>query len=589
MEENINEFTVIQNNEINEIKESELENAKEGQKTKAKANKKIANLRVSFLGGIGEVGKNMTVIEYLNDIIVVDAGLMFPTDDMLGIDLVVPDITYLKENKEKIRGFVITHGHEDHIGGLPYVLNEISAPVYGSKLTCALIHKKFEEHKKISFKTNVVKPNQKIKLGVFEIEFIHTNHSIAGAFALAIKTPVGVIMHTGDYHIDLTPVNGEVIDFAKFAEYGNRGVLLLMQDSTNAERPGMSVSEKTVAVTINRLFDEHKDSRIIVATFASNVNRLQEIMNIAEKHNRKVAFTGRSMINMTDIASKVGGMSINKNNIIDIDKLKNYKDNEICIISTGSQGEAMSALVRMANGDFKGIEIGENDRIIFSSSPIPGNEKSVSNLINKLLLRGAKVICNGLEAVHASGHAYRDELKIMFALVKPKYFIPVHGEVKHLMAHQEVAESMGIDRHNIIIPMNGMRVDLNRNYFKVAATVPFGSRLIDGAGIGELDSNVLRERKQLSEDGLCIVMLSVNTKLGILNKPEIVSRGFTYVGEALSWLEEAKSVILDSAQDVDLKGRDYQTLKMNVRKSLTNFLFKKLKRKPMIIPIIVES
>lgn len=573
----------------NEVVESAVEGVKtEIAKQKGK-NKKIANLKISFLGGIGEVGKNMTVLEYLDDIIVVDCGLMFPTDDMLGIDLVVPDITYLKENKDKIRGFVITHAHEDHIGSLPYVLNEIQAPVYGSKLTCALIQKKFEEHKKVPLKTFVVKPNQKISLGCFDIEFIHTNHSIPGSFALAIKTPVGVIMHTGDFHIDLTPVNGEVMDFAKFAEYGNRGVLLLMQDSTNAERAGMSVSEKVVAVTINRLFDENKDNRLLIATFASNVNRLQEIMNIAERHGRKVAFTGRSMINMTDVASKAGGMNINKNNIIEIEKLKNFKDSEICIITTGSQGEEMSALVRMANDDFKGIEIGENDRIIFSSSPIPGNEKSVSNLINKLLMKGAKVISNGLETTHASGHAYKDELKIMFALLKPKYFIPVHGEVRHLVAHKEIAESMGIDSHNIIIPMNGMKIDLNRNYFRICGTVPFGSRLIDGAGIGEMDSNVLRERKQLSEDGLCIVMLSVNTKIGSLNRPEIVSRGFTYVGEAYSWLEDAKEVVLNSAEGVDLKARDYQNLKLNVRKSLTNFFFKKLKRKPMIIPIIVES
>lgn len=548
------------------------------------------NLKVMFLGGIGEIGKNMTLLEYGNDILIIDSGVMFPDDSLLGIDLVVPDITYLLENKEKIRGMVITHGHEDHIGGLPYVLNEIKTPIYASSFTCGLIQRKMEEFRKIQYKTTVVKPRQKVKIGCFEVEFIGVNHSIAGSFGLAIKTPVGMVVHSGDFKIDLTPVHGDRIDFHRFAEYGNQGVLLYMADSTNAEREGYSMSEKVVSNTFEELFDEHAEERIIIATFASNVHRLQEIMNIAERHGRKIAFTGRSMVNVTDVATKVGEMKVNKSNIVDIDKLNKFQDKELCIISTGSQGEPMSALVRMADGDFKGLEIGENDCIIFSSSPIPGNEKMVNNVINKLITLGAKVIYNQLEQVHASGHACKEELKMMFALIKPKYFIPVHGEQKHLMSHASVAESMGVDKHNILIPQLGMKVEVGERTLKNAGSVPFGSRLIDGAGVGEMESNVLKERKQLSEDGLCVVIVNVNSNLGkFASKPEIVSRGFTYMGEAQSWLEEAKNVIIDSADEIDLKARDYMALKQTIRKHLTNFLNKKLKRRPMIIPIIVES
>ena len=396
--------------------------------------------------------------------------------------------------------------------------------------------------------------------------------------------------HSGDFKVDLTPVHGDRIDFHRFAEYGNKGVLLYMADSTNSEREGYSMSEKVVSNTFENLFDEHPEERIIIATFASNVHRLQEIMNIAERHHRKIMFTGRSMVNVTDVATKVGEMKINKSNIVDIDKLNKYQDKEICIISTGSQGEPMSALVRMADGEFKGLEIGDNDCIIFSSSPIPGNERMVNNVINKLITLGADVIYNQLEQVHASGHAYKEELKTMFALVKPKYFIPVHGEQKHLMAHASIAESMGVDRHNILMPQLGMCVEIGDKTFKSTGFVPFGNRLIDGAGVGEMESNVLKERKQLSEDGLCVVILNINSNIGkFASRPEIVSRGFTYMGEAQSWLEEAKNVIIDAAEDVDLKARDYTTLKQNIRKHLTNYLNKKLKRKPMIIPIIVES
>lgn len=548
------------------------------------------NLKVMFLGGIGEIGKNMTVLEYGKDIIVIDCGVEFPTSDLLGIDLVVPDITYLVQNKEKIRGFLITHGHEDHIGSIPYVVNEINAPIYASKMTCGLIKKKMEEHKRVEYKTISVKPKQKITLGCFEIQFIHVNHAIPGAFALAIKTPVGMVVHTGDYKIDLTPIYDEKFDLHTFAELGKQGVLLYMSDSTNAEREGYSLSEKVVGDTLEKLFIENRDRRMIVAAFASNVDRMQEVINLAEKYKRKVILTGRSMVNVTDVATQIGEMKINKDNIIEVDKMKNFKDSEILILSTGSQGEPNSALSRMAAGEFKGIEIGDNDIVIFSSSPIPGNEKSVNNIINKLIMRGAKVIYSQLEQVHASGHACKEEMKLMLNLVRPKFFIPVHGEQKHLLAQRETAMTVGMDRHNILLPMLGMRVEINKNFMKCTGSVPFGSRLIDGAGIGEMDSNVLRERKQLSEDGLCIVILNVNAKRGELNsRPEIVSRGFTYMGEAQTWLEDARSTIVNSIDQDSLRSRDYVNIKIALRRALTNYLNKKLKRKPMIIPIIIES
>lgn len=583
------------NSKINKPKTENSSAAKQKAVQKSPAKSKVEtkpknNLKVSFLGGLGEIGKNMTVLEYGNDIVVIDCGVMFPSIDMLGIDLVVPDITYLVENQEKIRGFVVTHGHEDHIGSVPYVVNEIKAPIYASKMTCGLIKKKMEEHKKVEYKTIAVKAKQKIKLGCFEIEFIHVNHAIPGAFALAIKTPVGMVVHTGDYKIDLTPVYDEPFDFHSFAELGKQGVLLYMCDSTNAEREGYSLSERVVAKTLEKLFIENKERRMIVAAFASNVDRMQEVMNLAEKYGRKVVLTGRSMVNVTDVATQIGEMNINKNNIIDVDKMKNYKDSQLLILSTGSQGEPNSALSRMANGEFKGIEIGENDTVIFSSSPIPGNEKSISNSINKLIMLGAKVIYNELEQVHASGHACREEQKLMLNLVRPKYFIPVHGEQKHLLAQRDTAEQVGMDRHNVLLPMLGMQVEVNKNFLKATGTVPFGNRLIDGAGIGEMESNVLKERKQLSEDGLCIVILNINAKQGVLNsRPEIVSRGFTYTGEAQTWLEDAKATIEHSVDADLLRNRDYLNVKIALRKALTNYLNKKLKRKPMIVPIIIES
>ena len=548
------------------------------------------NLKVMFLGGIGEIGKNMTVLEYGKDIIVIDCGVMFPSTDMLGIDLVVPDITYLVQNKEKIRGFLITHGHEDHIGSVPYVVNEIKAPIYASKMTCGLIKKKMEEHKRVEYKTVAVKAKQKITLGCFEIEFIHVNHAIPGAFALAIKTPVGMVVHTGDFKIDLTPIYDEKFDFHSFAELGKKGVLLYMSDSTNAEREGYSLSERVVGQTLDKLFMENKDRRIVVGSFASNVDRVQEVIALAEKYKRKIMFAGRSMVNVTDVASQIGEMKLNRENIIEADKLKNYKDSEILVLSTGSQGEPNSALSRMANGEFKGLEIGENDTIIFSSSPIPGNEKSISNVINRLIMLGAKVIYSQLEEVHASGHACKEEMKLMLNLVRPKYFIPVHGEQKHLLAQRETAISVGMDKHNILLPMLGMKVEVNKNLLQATGQVPFGSRLVDGAGIGEMESNVLKERKQLSEDGMCIIILNVNASKGVLNsRPEIVSRGFTYMGEAQTWLEDAKNTIEHSIDSDALRARDYMNVKLSLKKALTNYLNKKLKRKPLIVPIIIET
>ncbi len=562
----------------------------ESKPTNRPSRNKSNNLKVMFLGGIGEIGKNMTVLEYGNDIIVIDCGVMFPTSDMLGIDLVVPDITYLVENKDKIRGFLITHGHEDHIGSVPYVVNEIKAPIYASKMTCGLIKKKMEEHKHVEYKTIAVKAKQKISLGCFEIEFIHVNHAIPGAFALAINTPVGMVVHTGDFKIDLTPVYDEKFDFHSFAELGRKGVLLYMSDSTNAEREGYSLSERVVGETLEKLFIEHKERRMVVAAFASNVDRMQEVMNLAEKYKRKVVLTGRSMVNVTDVATQIGEMKINKENLIEVDKMKNYKDSELLILSTGSQGEPHSALSRMSTGEFKGIEIGENDTVIFSSSPIPGNERSVSDVINKLVMLGAKVIYSQLEQVHASGHACKEEMKIMLNLIRPKYYIPVHGEQKHLLAQRETAVLVGMDKHNVLLPMLGMQVEVNKNLLKATGTVPFGSRLIDGAGIGELESNVLKERKQLSEDGLCVVILNVNTRRGDLNsRPEIISRGFTYMGEAQTWLDDARAVIVSSIEQESLRTRDYLSVKLTMRKALTRYFNKKLKRRPMIIPIIIES
>ena len=549
----------------------------------------MENLKVMFLGGVGEIGKNMTVLEYGNDIIVIDSGLAFPGDDMPGIDLVVPDISYLIENRNKVRGIYLTHGHEDHIGALPYVLGELSVPVYGSRITLGLVESKLKEFKNVKYKGVSIKSGSVVKAGNFKIEFVAVNHSIPGAMALAITTPVGVVVHTGDFKIDLTPINGEVINLTRFAELRKKGVTLLLCESTNVERPGTSMSEKTVGKTLDNLFEDLVDKRIFVATFASNIHRLQQIMDLAVKYKRKIAFSGRSMINVSETALKLNELKFSRDNIIDIDKIDKFADKELIIITTGSQGEEMSALTRMANDDFNKVHLGENDVVIVSASPIPGNEKAINTVINKLYRKGVEVIYNELADVHVSGHAYQEELKIMHALVKPKFFIPVHGEYRHLKLHQILATSLGMNERDIIIPDIGMKVEVNPEYIKIAGNVPAGERLVDGTGLGDATSVVLRDRKILSEDGLCVVVLTISQYSGeILSKPEIISRGFIYQDEASELITEARDVVVSAMQGVDLKSLDPNIIKQMVKKTLSTYFFKKTKRRPMILAILQQ-
>lgn len=549
----------------------------------------MENLKVMFLGGVGEIGKNMTVLEYGNDIIVIDSGLAFPGDDMPGIDLVVPDISYLIENRNKVRGIYLTHGHEDHIGALPYVLGELPVPVYGSRITLGLVESKLKEFKNVKYKGVSIKSGSVVKAGNFKIEFVAVNHSIPGAMALAITTPVGVVVHTGDFKIDLTPINGEVINLTRFAELGKKGVTLLLCESTNVERPGTSMSEKTVGKTLDNLFEDLVDKRIFVATFASNIHRLQQIMDLAVKYKRKIAFSGRSMINVSETALKLNELKFSRDNIIDIDKIDKFADKELIIITTGSQGEEMSALTRMANDDFNKVHLGENDVVIVSASPIPGNEKAINTVINKLYRKGVEVIYNELADVHVSGHAYQEELKIMHALVKPKFFIPVHGEYRHLKLHQILATSLGMNERDIIIPDIGMKVEVNPEYIKIAGNVPAGERLVDGTGLGDATSVVLRDRKLLSEDGLCVVVLTISQYSGeILSKPEIISRGFIYQDEASELITEARDVVVSAMQGVDLKSLDPNIIKQMVKKTLSTYFFKKTKRRPMILAILQQ-
>ena len=550
----------------------------------------VSNLKVMFLGGVGEIGKNMTVLEYGDDIIVLDSGLTFPTEDLPGIDLVVPDITYLVNNKEKVRGIVLTHGHEDHIGGLPYVLSDIDTTIYGSRLTLALVENKMREHIKVKYKAVSIKEKSVIKLGVFTVEFIRVNHSISGCMALAITTPVGIVVFTGDYKVDYTPIGCEIIDLHRFAELGKRGVLLMMADSTNAERPGHSMSERTVGKALDVIFEENATRRIFVATFASNIYRLQQIFDLAVKHKRKIAFSGRSMLNVTGTAIKIGELIVNKEIIIDIEKADKYADKELVIVTTGSQGEPMSALTRMSSGDFNKIKIGDNDTIILSASPIPGNEKMINRVINNLIKLGSNVIYSEIADVHVSGHAYVEEIKLMHALVKPRFFIPVHGEYKHLKAHSDIAISMGMEARDIIIPDIGLVVDVNKNLLKVSGTIPAGKRLVDGLGLGDTDSMVLKDRKQLAEDGLCIVVLGVSDTLeGIVSGPDIITRGLIYTAEASNLINEAKEAILAALSEIDVKQIERSELKNIIRKALAMYFFKKTKRRPMILPILLEQ
>ncbi|MDE5802860.1 MAG: ribonuclease J [Lachnospiraceae bacterium] len=547
-----------------------------------------SGLRVIPLGGLEQIGMNITAFEYEDSIVVVDCGLSFPADDMLGIDLVIPDVTYLEENLDKVRGFVITHGHEDHIGALPYVLRRVNVPIYATKLTMGIIENKLKEHNlERSTKRKVVKFGQTINLGQFKIEFIKTNHSIVDAAALAIYSPAGTVVHTGDFKVDYTPVFGDAIDLQRFAEIGKRGVLALMCDSTNAERPGFTASEKTVGKTFDTLFSDHKNTRIFVATFASNVDRVQQIINTAYKFGRKVVVEGRSMVNIIETASSLGYLNIPESTLIDVDQLKNYPDEQQVIITTGSQGESMAALSRMASNMHKKITIGPGDTVIFSSSPIPGNEKAITKVINELFRKGADVI---FQDTHVSGHACQEEIKLLYTLVKPKYAVPVHGEYKHLRAQAKIAEGLGIDKENIFILSSGDVLELSEEKAVVTGKVPVGSILVDGLGVGDVGNVVLRDRQHLAEDGILIVVMALD-KVGemIVSGPDIVSRGFVYVRESDELLEEARQVVDSTLQDLVDRGiTDWGRLKSATKDALSEYVWKKTKRRPMILPIIME-
>ena len=545
-------------------------------------------LKITFIGGVGEIGKNMTAFEYKDEIIVVDAGLTFPDGDLPGVDIVVPDISYLVNNKSKVKAVVITHGHEDHIGGLPFLLPEVNVPVYGSSLSLGLVENKLKEYPKIKAKLVTVKPKNVLKIGNFSIEFIHVNHSIAGAMALCITTPAGVVLHTGDFKVDFEAINGKTTDLERFGELGKKGVDLLMCESTNVCRKGYSMSERRVGETLDRLFAEHKENRLFVATFASNIHRLQQIMDLAEKYGRKIAFTGRSMINVSEVAMKLGELKYNKENVIDIDKVDKFADKELLIITTGSQGEPMSALTRMASNDFKKITLGENDCIIISASPIPGNEKPVYNVINKLLKKGADVIFDELADVHASGHACQEEIKLVHSLVKPKCFMPVHGEYRHLKTHKEVAIALGCEARNIILPEIGMQVELSNGHIKEYSRVQAGQRLVDGLGIGDMDSSVLRDRKQLSEDGICVAVLNLSAMSGeVTSEPFLITRGVVYSGEQEQFMQDAKEFLVSYLQGQDMRDMDPNLIKQNVRKVIQNFIYKRTARRPMVLTIIL--
>lgn len=545
-------------------------------------------IKIIPLGGLEQIGMNITAFEYEDSIIVVDCGLSFPDDDMLGIDLVIPDITYLKENREKVKGFVITHGHEDHIGSLPYVLKELNVPIYATKLTIGIIENKLKEHNLMkTTKRKVIKYGQSINLGCFRIEFIRTNHSIADAAALAIYSPAGIIVHTGDFKVDYTPVFGEPIDLQRFAEIGKKGVLALMADSTNVMRPGFTMSERTVGKTFENIFAENTTQRIIVATFASNVDRVQQIINSAAKYKRKVVIEGRSMVNIIGTASELGYLNVPEGTIIDIEEMKNYTDDQLVLVTTGSQGESMAALSRMAASIHRKVTIQPGDVIVFSSSPIPGNEKSVSRVINELSQKGAKVI---YQNTHVSGHACQEELKLIYALTKPKYAIPVHGEYRHLSTHSELAQEMGIPKENVVLMRSGDVVEISEESAKIVDHVPAQGILVDGLGVGDVGNIVLRDRQHLSENGLIIIVVTLEKYSNqVLSGPDIVSRGFVYVRESENLMEEARIVVNDALDRcIDANVTDWGKIKTEIKDTLSEYLWKKTKRNPMILPIIME-
>ena len=552
---------------------------------------KKPKLKVISLGGLQEIGKNMTVFEYGQDIIVVDCGLAFPEEEMLGIDMVIPDVTYLVKNIDRVKGIVLTHGHEDHIGALPYILRELNVPIYGTRLTIGLVENKLKEHSLMdTTKRNVVMAGERIRLGAFDVEFIHTNHSIADAVALAIHTPVGVVVHTGDFKVDYTPIDGTPIDILRFAELGKEGVLLLLSDSTNASRPGFTMSEKTVGGVFDRIFDETPDNRIMIATFSSNIHRIQQIINSAVKHNRKIAIIGRSMLNAVKTAVELEYLTMPENTLIDISEVKDYSDHELVIITTGSQGEPMSALSRIAASEHRQIAVKPDDKIIFSSSSIPGNEKMISKVVNELIKKGADVVYEGMADVHVSGHACQEEQKLMLTLTQPKYFMPVHGEYAHLMSHKETAISLGMDKKNIFVMAIGEVLELTEDSAKVNGTVKSGQVLIDGLGIGDVGNIVLRDRKHLSEDGLIVVVVAIDKVDGfVISGPDIISRGFVYVRESEDLMEGARQVVAEVLQECEFRNTpSWSYMKNTIKEELKNYVWQKTKRSPMILPIIVE-
>ena len=585
-------------NKKQETKKSYNKNFKNTEKKTSKKEKKVedvkfkkSNIKIIPLGGIEEVGKNITVIEYEDDIIVVDCGLEFPTDDMLGIDLVIPDVTYLVKNQEKIRGLVVTHGHEDHIGAIPYVLKQVNMPIYGTKLTCALVRNKLEEHHLLgSTKLHEVEAGQTIKLGKFSVEFIRSCHSIPDAVMLAIKCPGGTILHTGDFKIDYTPIDGKQMDLGRIAALGNEGILALLSESTNAERKGFTLSEKSVGETLERLFI-NCNKRIVVATFASNVHRVQQIIDCAVKYDRKIAISGRSMINVIKAARDLGYIQgVTDKDFVDIDMIKNYPDDKLVIMTTGSQGETMSALTRMAAGDHKKVTLTKNDLVIISANPIPGNEKAVGNVINDLMDIGCEVVYNTLADVHVSGHACQEEQKLIISLAKPKYFIPIHGELRQLTAHAQTAKMLGIEEKNIFITHNGRILELNEKEAKFTTSVPSGKVLVDGLGVGDVGNIVLRDRQHLSEEGLIVIVLTMDSATGtIVSGPDVVSRGFVYVRESENLMEEVKLFVANEVAKMEQRHiTDWSTIKANLKDNLRDYIYQKTKRDPMILPIIME-
>ena len=559
------------------------------QKKKNTQKREEINVKIAFLGGLNEVGKNMTLYECQGDMILVDCGLAFPEPDMLGVDLVIPDFTYVEDNADKIKGIFITHGHEDHIGGLAYLLQRVNIPVYGTKLTIGLIENKLKEHKILEkVKLNVIKPKDKVKLGCFEVEAIHVNHSIPDALALAITSPAGLILQTGDFKIDTTPIDGDVIDLARIARLGEKGVLALLSDSTNAQRPGYTASERTVGESFDRLFQKADGKRLIVATFASNIHRVQQIIDAAKSVGRKVALSGRSLENVVETASKLGYLNVPDGILVSIDMVSRYPHDKLVIITTGSQGEPMSALYRMAFSEHRRVEIGTGDYVIISATPIPGNEKTVGKVVDELLKRGAEVVYEKMYDVHVSGHACQEELKLIMSLAKPKFFIPVHGEQKHLRSHAQLAESMGIPSSNIFIADNGRQLQLSKRKMTALENVPAGKIFVDGYGVGDVGNAVIKERKRLAEDGLMIISAVIEKETGMLvSGPEIVSRGFVYVRDSEQLIAEAKLVAQIVIDECIYDGRiEWSTIRNRMRDDISRLLYDRTKRSPMVLPLI---